>query len=99
MPPHDHSRITGASALNTLIYGGQESASPYTFSGVRVVSARGKHNESGQIGIFSAQSVGYPRTDTWSSEARAACMHEQLSGSVVELVGMHCFQESEFIGC
>ena len=84
--------------MHALVHRRQEPAAPGGFSGIGVLAARGKDDEPGEVGVLGAQSVRDPGPQAGPSEPGGAGLHEQLGRGVVELVGMHRFEESELVG-
>ncbi len=58
----------------------------------------GKHDVAGQIARLATQPIGEPRAHARQPERRPSALHEQLSGVMVELVGVHAADEQQVVG-
>ena len=90
-------RLALRAALHALIDAGQVAGAPDRFAGIGVLAAGGQHDEAGQVRILRAEAVGRPRTGRRRPGDRAAGVHEELRGAVVELVGPHRFDEADLV--
>ena len=85
-------------ALDALVNGRQVTGAPDGFTRIRIFAAGGENDEAGEILVFRAEAIGSPGTDGRGTGERGAGVDEELSRTVVKLVGVHGFDETNLIG-
>ena len=75
----------------------QKPGAPKGFPPIRVRPPREEDNETGQILIYSTQSIGDPGTKARSPQILAASMNEQLGGSMIELIRLHRVDHADLV--
>ena len=90
-------RLAVILTLHALIDARQKATGPDRLAGIGIFAATGQHDEAGQILVIRAQPVIHPRADAWTAFELAAGLEHQLRGRVIELLGPHAFDETEFV--
>src|SRR5690606_995356 len=70
---------------------------PDGFAGVRVLAAGGEDDETRQVRILRAETVGRPRADRRRTQELAAAVHEELGRTAVELVRLYRLDEADLV--
>ncbi len=90
-------RFAVRTALHALINAWQETGTPELLAAVGRLASREQDDESRQILVLGAKSINDPRTERGIAQASVTRVHQQLRRCVIELIGVHRFDEADVV--
>lgn len=90
--------IAFGAALHALKNGGDEAAAPAALAAAGLGAGGDEGDETWEVLIVGAETVSGPSSHGWAALADVTGVEQQLSGRVIELIGLHRVDEAHLIG-